>query len=86
MPEQEPHDPSNISFGLDIGASVVPGCRRCGNGGRQHRWWRYRKPPVGPARSKNHGMYGASLRENREIPCPSVRLITGRAARGRPRP
>ncbi len=21
MPEQEPHDPSNVSFGLDIGAS-----------------------------------------------------------------
>ena len=28
MPEQEPHDPSNVSFGLDIGASPnrVPGC------------------------------------------------------------
>jgi hypothetical protein len=31
-------------------------------------------------------MYGISMRENREIPWPSVRLITGRAAQGRPRP
>jgi hypothetical protein len=30
----------------------------------------------------NHGMYGTSMRENREIPCPPVRLISGRAAQG----
>jgi hypothetical protein len=29
---------------------------------------------AGPARSENHGMYGTSMRENRESPlsCPSV--------------
>jgi hypothetical protein len=35
-----------------------------------------------PARSENHGMYGNSMRENREIPCSPVRLITGQAAQG----
>ena len=54
--------------------------------GRQHRQRRYRESPVGPARSENHGMYGTSMRENREIPCSPVRVITGRAAQGRPRP
>jgi hypothetical protein len=33
----------------------------------------------GPARSKNQGMYGTSMRENRESPCPPAWLITGRA-------
>jgi hypothetical protein len=37
-----------------------------------------------PARSGNHGMYGTSMRENREIPGPPVRLISGRAAQGTP--
>jgi hypothetical protein len=31
-------------------------------------------------------MYGTSLRENREISCSPVRVITGRAAQERPRP
>jgi hypothetical protein len=31
-------------------------------------------------------MYGIFMRENREIPWPPVRLITGRAAQRRPRP
>lgn len=35
-----------------------------------------------PARSKNQGMYGNSMRENREIPCSPVRLITGWAVQG----
>jgi hypothetical protein len=30
-------------------------------------------------------MYGTSMRENREIPCPPVRLISGRGAQGTPR-
>jgi RNA-directed DNA polymerase len=30
--------------------------------------WRYREPPGDPARSKNQGMYGSSVRENRESP------------------
>ena len=62
------------------GADAVYGC------GRQHRQRRYREPLVGPARSENHGMYGTSMRENREVPCLPVRVITGRAAQERPRP
>ena len=62
------------------GADAVYGC------GRQHRQRRYRESLVGPARSENHGMYGTSMRENREVPRLSVRGITGRAAQGRPRP
>ena len=46
-----------------------PGCRRCQKSGRQHRWWRSRELLADPARSENHGMYGTSMRENREIPC-----------------
>ena len=45
-----------------------------------------REPWSGPARSKNQGMHGIFMRENREVPWPPVRLITGRAAQGRPRP
>ena len=36
----------------------------------------------GPARSENHGMYGNSMRENREIPCSPVWPITRQAAQG----
>jgi len=35
-----------------------------------------------PARSENQGMYGVSMRENRESPCSPVQLITGWAVRG----
>ena len=63
----------------------VPGCRRCPDCGRQYRWRCYREPPGDPARSKNQGMYGTSMRENRESPCPPAWLITGRAAQGTPR-
>ncbi len=45
-----------------------------------------REPQPDPARSENHGMYGTSMRENREVPSSPIRLITGRAAQGRPRP
>jgi hypothetical protein len=41
-----------------------------------------REPSADPARSKNQGMHGVSMRENREIPRSPVRLITGRAAQG----
>ena len=44
-----------------------------------------REPPAGPARSENRGMYGTSMRENRQSPCPPVGLISGRAAQGTPR-
>lgn len=30
--------------------------------------------PVDPARSENHGMYGTSMRENREVPRSPVRV------------
>src|SRR5487761_1114263 len=53
--------------------------------GRQHRQRRYRESRAGPARSENHGMYGTSMRENREVPRSPVGLITGRAAQGTPR-
>jgi hypothetical protein len=54
--------------------------------GRQHRGRRYREPSADPARSENLGMYGISMRENREVPRSPVPPITGRAAQGRPRP
>jgi hypothetical protein len=44
-----------------------------------------REPPADPARSENQGMYGTSMRENRESPYPPAWLITGRAAQGTPR-
>ena len=44
-----------------------------------------RREPLGdPARSENQGMRGTSMRENRESPCPPVRLISGRAVQGTP--
>lgn len=54
--------------------------------GRQHRQQRYRKLWADPARSENQGMYGTSVRENREVPHSPVCLIIGRAAQGRLRP
>ena len=41
-----------------------------------------REPPADPAGSKNHGMYGTSMRENREIPFSPGWPITSRAAQG----
>ena len=41
-----------------------------------------RESPGDPARSKNQGMYGISMRENRESPGPPVQVITGWAAQG----
>jgi hypothetical protein len=40
------------------------------------------KLPVGPARSENQGMYGTSIRENREIPRSPAGVIGWRAAQG----
>lgn len=39
-----------------------------------------REPLADPAWSENHGMYGNSMRENREVPCSPDSLIAGRAA------
>ena len=44
-----------------------------------------REPPADPGRSENQGMYGTSMRENRESLCPPAWLITGRAVQGTPR-
>jgi hypothetical protein len=41
-----------------------------------------REPLADSAWSENHGMYGNSMRENREVPCLPDPLITGRAAQG----
>ena len=41
-----------------------------------------REPLADPARSENHGMHGNSVRENREVPCSPVGVITRRAAQG----
>ena len=65
---------------ISRGADAVSRC------GRQHRQQRYRKVLGDPARSENLSMYGTSMCENREIPRSPVPLITGRPARGRPRP
>jgi hypothetical protein len=47
--------------------------------GRPHRRQRYRELSADPARSKNLCMYGASMRENREVPCPPVvKVAAGR--------
>ena len=41
-----------------------------------------RESSANPARSENQGMYGISMRENRESPRPPIQLITGWAAQG----
>ena len=43
-----------------------------------------REPPGDPARSENQGMYGISMRENREIPRLAHRSDDRRAAQGTP--
>jgi hypothetical protein len=83
---------SEASVGVHVGRAIEPrknldsGCRRFQIGGRQHRRQRYRELPPGPARSKNPCMRGISMRENREVPCPPLRLVTGGAAQERLRP
>ena len=41
-----------------------------------------REPSADPARSENQGMYGTSMRENRESPRPPAWLITGAGRSG----
>jgi hypothetical protein len=67
-----------------MGKSGVPTPLELAEGSTEH--GAIREPWSGPARSRNQGMYGIFMRENREIPWPPVRLITGRAAQRRPRP
>ena len=66
----EPRNP------FDRGADAVD------RSGRPHRPQRYRELPADPARSKTPCMRGISMRENREVPYPPARVITGRAAQG----
>jgi hypothetical protein len=64
------------------------------NPGRRRRLFRRKAIPLaalsraggGSTRSENHGMYGTSMCENREIPSSPAGVIAGRAAQGRPRP
>ncbi len=65
---------------------LIRGADAVDRSGRQHHRPRYRELPADPAWSKNPGMHGNSMRENREIPPSSVGPITRRAAQGRPRP
>jgi len=78
--------------GVRAGGAIEPrnrllrGADAVHTSGRPHRRQRQRELPPDPARSENPGMHGISMRENREVPPLPVRLITGRAAQGRPRP
>ena len=69
-------EPRNQQSGVPTLSAIVEG---------NTRWRRYRELLADPARSENQGMYGTSMRENRESPCPPAWLITGRAAQGTPR-
>jgi RNA-directed DNA polymerase len=60
----------------DRGADAVQGVEGNTGGGVM------REPSPGPARSEIQGMYGVSMRENRESPCSPVQLIAGWAAQG----
>ena len=52
----------------EMGESGVPTPLELAEGNTVH--GAIREPWSGPARSKNLGMYGISMRENREIPWP----------------
>jgi hypothetical protein len=78
--------------GVRAGRAIEPrnhlsrGADAVSRSGRPYPRQRYRELPGDPARSENLCMYRISMRENREIPRSPARLITGRAAQGRPRP
>ena len=73
-------------WAIDPRNQGVRGADAVETSGRPYRRSRYREWLADPARSKNLCMYGVSMRENREIPCPPGRLIAGWAAQARPRP
>src|ERR687891_1635955 len=77
---------AHVGRAIEPRKNLSPGCRRLQIGGRQHRRQRYRELPPGPVRSKNPCMRGISMRENREVPCSPLRLVTGGAAQERLRP
>jgi hypothetical protein len=66
MPEQEPHDPSNVSFGLDIGVPISATGRSTGmkivlglarDAGDAWHWRPYRSLAPGPTRRVAHCCY-----------------------------
>jgi RNA-directed DNA polymerase len=66
--------------GVRAGWAIEPRNRLSGadavkRSGRPHRQQRYRELLADPAWSENLGMYGAFMRENREIPCPPVAKV-----------
>ena len=73
-------------WAIEPGNQGIRGADAVETSGRPHRRQRHRKLPSDPARSENLCMYGVFMRENREIPCSPVRVITERAAQARPRP
>jgi RNA-directed DNA polymerase len=86
----DPRGRGEALAGVRAGRAIEPrngefGAPTLSNGRKATPLARYRELQAGPARSKNQGMYGTSMRENRESPCPPAWLITGRAAQGTPR-
>ena len=77
-------DVREVLTGVRAGWAIEPrnqlsGADAVQTSGRPHRQQRYRELLGDPARSKNLSMYGASMRENREVPWPPVaRLVAGR--------
>ena len=58
----------HVQAGLLSREITSPGCPHGSQRGRQQGQQRHREPLAGPARSENQGMYGTSMRENRESP------------------
>jgi len=84
-------DGGEALIGARAGGAIEPrnplirGADAVDRSGRPYHRPRYRELSVDPARSKNPGMHGISMRENRELPDPPAWVITGRAAQGTPR-
>lgn len=55
---------------IELREHPVPGKGAVTPCGRQHGAVQERERGTGPAQSKNPGMRGISMRENREVPCP----------------
>jgi hypothetical protein len=81
--EQRSVDRGTCRPGYGAAKCASPGCRRR-NAERKaiSAAALVREPLADPARSENHGMHGNSVRENREVPCSPVGVITRRAAQG----
>jgi len=57
---------------IELRKHQVPGADAVTACGRQHGPAQERECGSDPAQSKNPGMRGISMRENREVPCPPV--------------